>query len=545
MIQFNRVTKSFGARLSLARHERFWLAGILLLALALRVWDIGARSLWYDEACEYWVAVAPLSQLAHFVSLGSGDPPLYAFLLHYWMKLGTSEAWLRAMSALVSLAGVAGLMVLGRRLAGPSAAIAAGLLAAVNPPDIRYAQEVGQYALMLGTVAWSLVALHGLWNEGGRKWIVAWSLLAFSATASYYAAVFPVLVPFGCALVEALVRRDRSRIVRLVVALGIYVAVTTPVLWSVLPDQLSRVLVTRDRIAEIAQQRPEGLALVWRWLGNLFAFHFSGFPSAFVPGVDPRRVLVYIARTGTALAATLGVVVRGGVGGVRRHRALRAVPDRISLGADTVPVRGRAGGRRSRRGDSREMAQAGGSIGVRGARRSRDAVASKPDRARRNWSPLFAAVARDRGRPTGGRILACAPVALARSRRTCSTARRPHSRTTCSATPIRVAAFRRCGRSPVGAMRIISRISAAAITFTMDVGFARSTRERKCSRCSRPWDRHRASSGSCFRTYKAPRAARSSRSWRVTGTRWPIGSNDARPGPCCCNANSWKRMKLA
>jgi Dolichyl-phosphate-mannose-protein mannosyltransferase len=298
MIQFNRVTKSFGPRLSLARHERFWLVGILLVALALRVWDLGARSLWYDEACEYWVAVAPAWELAHFVGLGSGDPPLYAFLLHLWMTLGTHEAWLRALSVLMSLAGVAGLMVLGRRLAGPSAAIAAGLLAAVNPPDIRYAQEVGQYALMLGTVAWSLVALHGLWNEGGRKWVVTWALLAFSATASYYAAVFPVLVPFGCALVEALVRRDRSRSVRFAVALVIYAAVTIPVLWSVLPDQFSRVLVTRERVAEFTQQ-PEGLALVWRWLTNLFAFHFSGFPSTFVPAWVP--VVCWFILLGLAL----------------------------------------------------------------------------------------------------------------------------------------------------------------------------------------------------------------------------------------------------
>jgi hypothetical protein len=285
-----RSMKSFRANLGtswLERREHFWPAGILLLALALRVWDLGARSLWFDEASEYWVAVAPTSQLAHFVSLGSGDPPLYAFLLHFWMKLGTGEAWLRALSVVASLAGVAGLMVLGRRLAGSSAAITVGLLAAVNPPDIRYAQEVGQYALMVGTVAWSLIALHGLWNEGGRKWIVAWSLLAFGATASYYAAVFPVLVPFGCAFVEALVRRDRARAVRFAVALGIYVAVTTPVLWAVLPDQWSRVLVTRERVATFDQQRPEGLALVWRWLGNLFAFHFSGWPYTRVPAWVP------------------------------------------------------------------------------------------------------------------------------------------------------------------------------------------------------------------------------------------------------------------
>ena len=275
------------SRLSALPRERIWFAGILLLALALRVWDLSARSLWFDEAGEYWVATAPLSQLAHFVSVGSGDPPLYSFLLHFWMKLGTGEAWLRALSVLASLAGVAGLMVLGSRVGGFVTAVIAGLLAAINPADIRYAQDVGQYALMLGTVAWSLVALHGLWHAGGRKWILAWALIACLATTSYYAAVFTVLVPFGCALVESLIRRDRARIVRFAIALAIYLVVTVPALRPVLPAQMSRVLDTRAALADYPQQRPEGLALVWRWLSNLFAFHFAGWPYTRVPAWLP------------------------------------------------------------------------------------------------------------------------------------------------------------------------------------------------------------------------------------------------------------------
>jgi len=277
----------FLRRLSAWPRERAWFAGILLLALALRVWDLGARSLWFDEATEYWVATAPLSGLADAVRTGSGDPPLFSFLLHFWMKLGTSEAWLRLLSVAASVTGVAGLFVLGRRLGGLPTAIAAGVLAAVNTPDIRYAQDLGQYALMLATVSWSWVALHGLWNEGGRKWTVAWSIIACLATTAYYAAACTVLVPFGCALAEALVRRDRARVRPLAAALGLYLVLTAPVIWSILPAQLSRVLDTRAIVAESVQQRPEGIAMVWAWLGNLFAFHFSGWPYSHVPAWIP------------------------------------------------------------------------------------------------------------------------------------------------------------------------------------------------------------------------------------------------------------------
>jgi len=289
------------SRISSLSRERVWFAGILLLALALRVWDLGARSLWFDEASEYWVATAPLFRLAHFVGVGSGDPPLYAFLLHFWMALGTNEAWLRLLSVLASVAGVAGAMTLGLRLGGLPTAIAAGLLLSVNPPDIRYAQEAGQYALMLGTLAWNLFALHGLWTRGGRKWVLAWALTAFLATTAYYAAVFTVGVPLGCALVEAAVRRDRPRLRRLGLALGLFLVVAAPVLWTVLPDQFARVLDTRALLADYPQPRPEGLALVWRWLCNLFAFHFTGWPYTVVPAWI--TVACWFALLGLALRA--------------------------------------------------------------------------------------------------------------------------------------------------------------------------------------------------------------------------------------------------
>jgi uncharacterized membrane protein len=264
----------------------YWIAGILLFALALRLWELGARSLWFDEAMEYWVATAPLTQLLHAVRIGILDPPLYSFLLHLWMKLGTGETWLRLLSVVASLAGIVGMVVLARRLGGMRTAVAAGLLAAVNPPDIRYAQEVGQYALMLGAVAWNLVALHGLWNEGGRKWVLAWASTAFFVSTSFYAAVLTVGVPFGCALIEAVARRDRPRARRFTAALGLYLAVAAPVLLVVLPDQLSRVLHTRAQLADL-ETGAEGLAPVWQWLRDLFAFHFTASPYTRVPAWIP------------------------------------------------------------------------------------------------------------------------------------------------------------------------------------------------------------------------------------------------------------------
>ena len=51
-----------------------------LLALIIRLWDLGARSIWLDEAVEYWTANVPLPSIPQTV-VQTFQPPLYSVLL--------------------------------------------------------------------------------------------------------------------------------------------------------------------------------------------------------------------------------------------------------------------------------------------------------------------------------------------------------------------------------------------------------------------------------------------------------------------------------
>jgi hypothetical protein len=279
---------------------------ILGLAIALRVWDINARALWFDEASEYWVATAPLSGLARAVREGSGDPPLYAFLLHAWSRAGDGEIWLRSLSVVFSIAGLAGVMVFARGVAGRAAALAAGIMVALSPADIRYAQEVGQYALMPAAIAWSLVALWRLAHGGRWRWIIAWVTSALAASYAYYGAVFAVMAPFACVVAEAVLARDVRRRRTTGTALFLYLLGVWPLLVYFLPAQLSRV------VADTAVVAPDagGIGAAWRWLSEMLAFQFTGWPYTDVPAAVPvlaslllvvlaarahRRVLAWLA----------------------------------------------------------------------------------------------------------------------------------------------------------------------------------------------------------------------------------------------------------
>ncbi|MEP7199138.1 MAG: glycosyltransferase family 39 protein, partial [Chloroflexota bacterium] len=121
---------------------------ILLAAFALRVFQLGAQSLWYDEAVSLFIAQKPIPDLiAHTAS--DIHPPLYYILLHFWLAVaGTSEF----AAAFFSLFFGVLLVALGCRMArdwfGAYVGVVAAFLIAVSSFNLWYAQEVRMYTLV-------------------------------------------------------------------------------------------------------------------------------------------------------------------------------------------------------------------------------------------------------------------------------------------------------------------------------------------------------------------------------------------------------------
>lgn len=121
---------------------------------------LGQQSLWFDEGWSWHLAKMPLSEMA-LTTAGDRSPPLYYALLHVWIALaGESEFAMRFISALADVATVALVVALARLLTrSRSAALAAGVLYALNPFAIWYAQETRQYALVAALCTASTVFL--------------------------------------------------------------------------------------------------------------------------------------------------------------------------------------------------------------------------------------------------------------------------------------------------------------------------------------------------------------------------------------------------
>ena len=172
----------------------------LLVGFALRLYRLGATSLWYDETVSVALAQKSIPALLHHTA-GDIHPPGYYLLLHFWQQITqpTPAFGLEFLYAWPSLwcglLVVALLFALGRRLASPAVALVGLWLAAVNPYQIWYSQEVRMYTLgaLLGLLG--LWALLRWWQSDANDrlpygWLVVYAIVGAAGLYTLYYFLF-------------------------------------------------------------------------------------------------------------------------------------------------------------------------------------------------------------------------------------------------------------------------------------------------------------------------------------------------------------------
>ncbi len=146
---------------------RIGLLALLLLAFALRLYQLGSESLWYDETVSAYLATQPVSELiAH--TARDIHPPAYYLMLHAW-RLLTQPTVAFGLEYLYAWPNVAlGLLVvaltfaLAKRFLGAVAAHWSLAIAILHPFQLWFAQEVRMYALGALCVMLTLWAFSSL-----------------------------------------------------------------------------------------------------------------------------------------------------------------------------------------------------------------------------------------------------------------------------------------------------------------------------------------------------------------------------------------------
>ena len=149
--------------------QRAILALLLLLGAALRLYNLGHRSLSTDEANVFWMARGTASEIVLHNAAGNSAPPLYALALNPLAEMHASEAVLRSLSCAAGVAALAALYVLARDYSGPVGALFAVFVAAIAPAQVFYAQFLREYSLAFLCAALLLLAFTRFQRSAGWR----------------------------------------------------------------------------------------------------------------------------------------------------------------------------------------------------------------------------------------------------------------------------------------------------------------------------------------------------------------------------------------
>ena len=168
---------------------------IFFLGLILRVLAANQHDFWFDEAYTYFSSSPPLPDLIQ-IALADNNPPIYYLLIHFILKLGSSELVLRAPSVIAGLATIFMTYVLAKAfLKKRGLALVSAALVASSPLAIYLSTEARPHSLAILLVTVALYSFYRLAQKPQIPNITLFILImAIGFYTHYYLTL--LLIPF-------------------------------------------------------------------------------------------------------------------------------------------------------------------------------------------------------------------------------------------------------------------------------------------------------------------------------------------------------------
>ena len=203
------------------REVFFVIATLLVLAIggALRVYHLGHRSLWFDEALTANSSRGTLTHMMEAQRARGSAPVVHPYILYLVEKVGDSAVAVRMPSVLASLLAVFMMLVMVLAKVNRNGALFAAAILAVSASQVRYAQEVREYSL---AVLFATLLIYCLlkWEATGsrnRHPVLLYGILFFVPFVQYGVVLLAAAVLITIVLCLLLATDTRFRISHLIV----------------------------------------------------------------------------------------------------------------------------------------------------------------------------------------------------------------------------------------------------------------------------------------------------------------------------------------
>ncbi|MGN0277928.1 MAG: glycosyltransferase family 39 protein [Lachnospiraceae bacterium] len=177
----------------LDKQNLFW-GSVFVFFIFMMLYNLTHSALWGDEWVEYNFSQASIlnGDLYHRV-IETFQPPLYNFIMHFWLKVNQSILWFRLFNVLLGIFSGGFLFLTVKIMLNEKAAAFSLCVLAVSYQWIYCIQECSEYALMLCCLFATLFFYVKSFERFTYKYMVMFILGAVFALYSQYGAVFVVL----------------------------------------------------------------------------------------------------------------------------------------------------------------------------------------------------------------------------------------------------------------------------------------------------------------------------------------------------------------
>ena len=203
--------------------ETILTGGAFAFFLLISTYKLTHASLWFDETIEYWYSkvmagTLPFSATTNMYQriISTLQPPLYNFLLYFWLKISDTEWWFRFFGVFMGFLGMIALYKTVKKFSGSAFLAAAAVFFSSCAFRLTYYwQEAAEYCLMLGSLFWTIRLWFQLLDKPNGKTIVLFTLSAVIPVYSQYGAAFPVIAMVLTGYLAVLLRGDRKAVLQL------------------------------------------------------------------------------------------------------------------------------------------------------------------------------------------------------------------------------------------------------------------------------------------------------------------------------------------
>ena len=206
-----------------------WTISLVAVAVYLRFWNLGAKSLWADEAISAALATATRADFWRFIAHREANMMFYCVVLRMWNLVGDSEFALRSLSVAAGLLSVPLLYGVGRQVFDERTGRIAALLIALSPLHVAYSQEARSYSFLI----FFSILVTFLLLKCCEKNATSWFFYAVTSVLGLYSHVMFGLTLIGHAAAVGFSSELRTRYRNFLWALGSVAVLSFPLAYSV------------------------------------------------------------------------------------------------------------------------------------------------------------------------------------------------------------------------------------------------------------------------------------------------------------------------